>query len=110
MKCKKCGKEISFEYLNSDTLKKHKMCFSCNFWREQKIADKKRGAHNWAMIDGTHYVLHPKTNTYFKGFGGRKFNIVFDDGVEVECENLWCQGEPGPIWEKEFPNNARFKN
>ena len=110
IKCKICGKEEDVSHwTNTDEMIKHQMCFHCNFWREKKEIDENSDYHTWAMINGTHYYLNPHTDHYFKGFGGRKFRIRFNDGFETVCDNLWCQGEPPEgYWREQFPDNATF--
>ena len=110
IKCRICGKIEHPEGYAKETakeLRKYKMCFTCNFWREALELDKKR---KFAVINGIHYVLKPHTNDYFKGCGGRKYLIEFFDDKHIElCDNLWCQGKiPSGHWRKQFPNNARI--
>lgn len=97
----------------SEMLMKHQMCFTCNHWRQQHERDKERGDHNWAVIDGHHYVLKPSApaRSPFKGFGGHKFKFEFFDGHIEECDNVWFQGditEAHPHWRKIMPDNARI--
>ena len=111
MICKVCGQEIeSSHYINGETLEENEMCFHCDFWREMLEKDSQRAPHTWCMIDGTHYVIEPEDDpeTYFRGFGGDKFVIHFNDGIIVTTTNLWCQGEPDKHWIDKFPNNATF--
>lgn len=87
------------------------MCFICNFWRERLKEDSELPPHTACMIDGTHYVIGPEeSNSYFRGFGGARFQIEFNDGTKVVTTNLWCQGEPEGYWREQFPDNARFEN
>lgn len=45
-------------------------------------------------------------NDYFKGFGGAKTRITFNDGRVIECDNVWFQGDiPHRFW-KLMPDNA----
>lgn len=111
--CKVCGaEEFPERYYVRETLKKHQMCFSCNFWREQLANDQKyKGQHKCCMIDGTHYIIGDEDDqSAFRGFGGARFQIEFNDGFKVVTTNLWCQGEPSEYWKDKFPNNARFEN
>ena len=89
------------------------MCFKCNFWRKQPGLDHTvRGEHNYAIVNGIHYVLAPHTNSYFKGFGGHQFTFEFNDGTIKECDNVWCQGdvtEEHPHWRELMPDNAVIK-
>ena len=114
-KCKICGEPIEAEnYIRStsDAMKEHHMCFFCNLWRERIEEDKKLPPHTACMIDGTHYIIGPENDdSPFRGFGGSKFQIEFNDGHRVVTTNLWCQGETHhPYWREKFPDNARFEN
>ncbi len=66
--------------------------------------------HTYAIIDGTHYVIGDEDSkeTYFRGFGGAKFHIKFNDGTEITTTNLWYQGVPSEHFKDKFPNNAEF--
>ena len=110
--CSICGKEEDpSHWINEDEMREHRMCFTCNFWREMLEKDSKRAPHTYCMIDGTHYVIEPdEPNAAFQGFGGAEFQIEFFDGTKVVTHNLWCQGEPEhPYWKEKFPDNARFE-
>ena len=112
--CKICGRQEDTErWINGEELEQHKMCTSCNHWREQDVLDHtERGEHGFAIINGVHYVLCPHTDAeVFRGFGGRKFQIKFNDGYETMCDNLWCQGDiPDGYWRDKMPDNAIFIN
>lgn len=112
MKCKICGKEEDpSHWINEKDMVEHKMCFSCNFWREILEDDEKCPPHTVCMIDGTHYRIRPDDpESHFQGFGGAEFQIEFNDGCKVITHNLWCQGEPPEHWKDKFPDNARFEN
>lgn len=85
-------------------MKKHN-----DFWRERLEADSKLPPHTAVMIDGVHYIIGPEDDkSCFKGFGGRHFEILFNDGFRIITTNLWCQGEPPFEWINKFPNNAHF--
>ncbi len=112
--CKICGtSERPERYVSSTCLRltKDSLCFSCLHWLEQKTYDEKeRGEHEWAVINGSHYVLCPHIEANWpRGLGGRKVTIRFNDGYETVCDNLWCQGEiPEGYWRTQFPDNAVF--
>ena len=104
MNCKICGSPVDADhYINDVALKmrKHQMCFGCNFWREMLEKDAKCPPYTACMIDAS---------SYFQGFGGAEFQIEFNDGHRVITHNLWCQGKPSKEWIDKFPNNARFEN
>lgn len=114
--CCICGKEENSTNWVQDCgekLMKHKMCFECNHWREQHELDiTERGNYGYAIVDGGHYTLNPHTDSYFKGFGGRKFKFEFLDGTIVECDNVWFQGdlnrEAHSHWREVMPDNAKI--
>lgn len=108
--CKICNKEEDPEnWINGDSMAEHQLCFSCEFWRTQHELDvNERGEHNWAVIDGCHYVIDPDTDSYFQGFGGHEFHIQFNDGTIKVTKNLWHQGEIPEEWKSVFPDNAKF--
>ena len=114
MNCKICGEEFDASHYVDDwrqQMEKHQMCHSCNFWRSMLEKDAKRPPYTCCMIDGTHYVIAPENDSDpFRGFGGARFQIEFNDGHRVVTTNLWCQGEPNKHWIDKFPNNARFEN
>ena len=110
--CCICGKqEDASQWIESMSreLTDNQMCFTCNHWRRNHEEDKALGEHKWTVVDGGHYRLLPHTDDYFKGFGGRKFKFKFNDGVTVECDNVWFQGDikdAHPHWREVMPDNA----
>ena len=110
-RCKICDKVEDPDQWTSETknqLTERQLCFDCNFWQNQFTEDAELGLHNWAVIDGSHYVILPE-DSKLKGFYGRTFNIIFNDGTEVTTHNLWHQGQiPSGYWTTVFPNNAKF--
>lgn len=112
MKCRICGEEFNSSYYYKDTEKamnEHQMCFGCNFWREKVEQDAQQPPHKVAIINGVHYYIDDENIVgEFRGFGGDKFVIHFNDGTEVTTTNLWCQGDIPPQWRDKFPDNAKF--
>ena len=114
--CKYCGQVEDTDHWIPETkeaLERDECCFTCHHWKEQNELDQtERGEYGDAIIEGTHYVLCPHTDTeIFKGHGGRKFAIKFNDGYEAVCDNLWCQGYiPDGHWRELMPDNAVFVN
>lgn len=79
-----------------------------DFWERLLNEDTLRPKHSVAIIDGHHYIIEDEFSTSsFRGFGGRKFQILFDDGYSVATTNLWYQGEIPQ--EFGIKNNAKFK-
>lgn len=110
MKCPICGEEIK-EWDEKGFLERG-MCSTCQFWKDHLIEDAKEPPHRVVMIDGHHYYIGDENSkeTYFRGFGGHRFQIEFNDGFKVITTNLWYQGEPTAPWKDKFPNNAKFEN
>jgi len=106
--CRICNKEEHPEnWINGDSMIEHQLCFNCEFWRMQhKLDVEQRGEHNYAVIDGHHYVI--ESDSHLKGFGGHPFTIQWNDGFTKETRNLWCQGEIPKEWKSVFPDNAKF--
>lgn len=112
--CKICGQyEANTDWIESckTELEEHQMCFTCNHWRKQHGADlNERGEHNWAIVDGHHYVLAPHKDTGFRGFDAHMVTVRFNDGTVKQCDNLWHQGEiHNPYWRKLMPDNAEIE-
>jgi hypothetical protein len=81
-------------------------CFTCNFWEEkvQYVNDP-----NSVRVDGTHYFIGAENEpAVFRGFGGRRFHVRFNDGREVITTNLWCQGTIAEEFRSKLPDNATF--
>ena len=111
--CKICGQyEENTDWIESykAELEEQQMCFACNFWRKQHEADlNERGKHNWAVVDGHHFVLAPHKDSGFRGFDGHMVTVKFKDGTVKKCDNLWYQGEiHNPYWRKLMPDNAEI--
>lgn len=111
--CHICGKKEDVSSYIKDwasDLVEHKVCTQCNHWRLNKYwDDNDRGPHGWAVINGAHYTIDPKT--IVKGFYGAKHTIKFQDGTIVHTDNVWHQGnilDAHPYWREIFPDNAEF--
>jgi hypothetical protein len=105
MNCIICGKEIEKSKYSNATLCSD-VCFEVNFWNGFIPI---KGWSNIVRIDGEHYVIESDNpNSYFKGFGGRKFIIEFFDGRKITTHNLWHQGTIPESHKAILPNNAKF--
>jgi len=82
-------------------------CHRCHFWEDML---QYKDEPSTAIIDGWHYSIGSDTtsNKMFKGHGGRKFVIEFDDGRKVTTTDLWAQGSIPEKLRHKFPNNAKF--
>lgn len=106
--CRECGKHETGSWMadKQEDLEARQLCFGCGFWEEH--VDRKDNS-NVARIDGVHYIIGNPNQRRFRGFAGRRFEIIFDDGREVETNNLWCQGKIPQRFKDRLPNNAVFK-
>lgn len=64
---------------------------------------------NVVIVKGKHFRMG-QSDGPFKGFGGALFSIKFHDGREVDCRNLWMQGDIPEEWRDRLPDNAVFTN
>ena len=107
--CKICGgivKSTWSEPLKTEIIKKN-ICHSCHFWMEKVdvVNDK-----NIVRIGGEHYTIcaESKDAGYFRGFGGRKFVVLFNDSRKITTTNLWSQGTIPERFKELLPDNAIF--
>jgi len=105
MKCIICGKEIEKSSYYHKVICSSE-CFGIDFWNDWV---EKKDDPRVARIDGTHYYIgNENEKGSFRGFGGRKFKIRFNDGREVITTNLWHQGEISNDFKEKLPDNAVF--
>lgn len=106
MKCVICGKEIKKSLYSNKVLCSNE-CFEIDYWN--KFVQNKDSS-NIVRINGIHYTLGKETNEpkKWKGFAGRKFVILFNDGRKVTTTNLCCNGEIPKDFKDKLPNNAKF--
>ena len=60
------------------------------------------------IVNGDHFRLGAVNSGPFRGFGGRKFTILFHDGRVVETNCLWHQGKISKRFREMLPDNAVF--
>ena len=100
-KCMMCGKEHDDARLATTLL--YGMCFSCNFW--YRIL---KGRRPYVVIDGHCYRIAPEDRKGFRGHGGWKYTIEFNNGNIVGTTNLWSKGKIDDEFLPYFPNTAKF--
>lgn len=97
--CKVCGKVIPDPAPYSLQICSQ-TCFYEDFWNEALDEDA-------IIIEGKCYHMEPeKSDSTFRGFGGRKFTVKFNDGRVVETTNLWLNGDIPK--ERKVSDNAVF--
>lgn len=100
MKCEICGCEIEMSYFSGANLCGDVKCHNKHIWNETLDG-------NEVIIDGKCYHIGDENSTSsFRGFGGGKFHIIFNDGREVYTTNLWANGSVPKEYNRK--DNARF--
>lgn len=97
--------------MDSETkkLEERQLCFHCNFWIE-KVAIKDRP--RVVRIDGSHYQIGKEDKiswAEFRGFGGSKFVIVFNDGRRVETTQPLASGNHTGVLQGETPRQCEVR-
>jgi hypothetical protein len=102
--CPSCGKS----YIRCHTPDSYigNNCFDCSFWLDKAEYSDYMASHQ-VIIKGEHFMLG-ETDSFIRGFGGRKFKIQFFDGRIIETNNLWYQGEIPEQFRSMLPDNAVF--
>lgn len=105
--CSVCGSPYSLAYSNKVSLIKHKMCFSCDFWRgkiEQRTPDHVCVAgHFYRLATGS-----PSENRVL-GHGGREFFVRRHGEAEIKVfNNVWHAGEIPPAFRDRLKDDADF--
>jgi hypothetical protein len=103
--CEFCGSEYSRTCEDDAYIGNN--CFDCSFWLK-KINLPEEDEARLVIVDGQHYRLGLNNSAPFRGFGGRKFTVLFHDGRIVETSCLWHQGEIPEEFRKWLPDNAIF--
>jgi len=96
---------------NRADLVKTGLCFYCMVWFEN-VAKTMAKPERYVVAGGRLYAIgeeKPGTPDHCKGFGGRRHEIVFNDGRRVVSTNLWSMGEVPPEFRSRFSDNARFE-
>lgn len=108
--CSECNewKELSLNDLDAVKLIALQLCFDCEFWHKFfRMKDNPRAVR----INGKHYWIGREDDAApadWRGMGGGKVIIEFNDGRKVESTNLWFQGEIPERWLGRLPDNAQF--
>ena len=99
--CSICGREEDpSHWSNENEMRENQMCFECNLWHERAEKFKTLPEHEIAIIDGVYYSIDDEdSKSPFRGFGGARFQIEFNDGYKVVSTNLWCGGDIPEIWQ-----------
>lgn len=102
--CPSCGKSYTRRHTPHSYIRNN--CFDCSFWLEKTDYPDDIKNHQ-VIIDSQHYLFH-ETDSFIKGFGGRRFKIQFFDGRIIETNNLWFQGEIPDQFRSILQDNAVF--
>lgn len=112
MKCRICTNIIEFQWNNDETLKRLRLCYTCEYWWQAvnwlANGDVTDEGHRVVRVFGNLYIIRPDGQPGPQGFGGRKYVIRFLNGDEVTTHNLWHVGEIPKWFRDPLPNNAMF--
>lgn len=107
--CNICGKLIKSHYHEEvrAELIEHNMCFSCNLWR--KRAEQIKTDSRIMVVDHYWYtVVEEYDGPGYRGFGGREFRFLTNDGRLIVGKNVWGGGTINPHWHSKIPDNAKL--
>ncbi len=108
--CRECDKVESLQYLDNvrNKLIKRKLCHNCNFWIEK--VDMANNP-NSVRVNGVYYFINPEHTCpgVHRGFSGKIFTILFNDGQKFITTNLWGQGIIPDRFKERLPDNAIFE-
>ena len=107
--CKVCGSlEDSTRWINGNTLVKKQLCQTCNFW-DEIVPSYNKGQHFVDQNNGCYFIGNENSKDYFRGFGGAKTTITFNDGRIVKSTNLWFRGDVPQHFRSLLPINAKLE-
>lgn len=103
--CKVCGQieRASFNETVQKQMVERSMCFLCNFWENKAI----EGCET--VIDGNVYSPGNRIKGNFRGMGGRRFDIVYNDGTKITTFDLWNAGQIPECFRDRIPDTAKFE-
>ena len=87
--CPFCGKSFVKEFSDDAYYGKH--CYECSYWLK-KVHLPEKYRQKQAIVNGEHFMIGDEGPTVFRGMGGRRYTILFNDGRLVDTRNLWHQG------------------
>ncbi len=114
MNCKICDEVITQKWVKKkqDQLNERQLCFTCNFWHNIYQVYQ-RNDKSLVVIDGTTYSVGKENEAgpkKWRGFSGRKFVWVWNDGVSQQSTNMWHRGGiPEGHWQNQMPDNASWE-
>lgn len=108
--CPVCGEKAGQFMSDIPMIKEKGMCFSCDLWSKRAKELPTLPKYQTAIIDNTWYTIgNENSQSSFRGFGGARFQIEFNDGHRVVSTNLWCGGDIPEYWKNKIQNNAKFE-
>ena len=108
--CKECRMWERLPFSNIEMMKliALQMCQGCEFWHKFEIL---KNDPNAVRINGKHYWIGPEDDPappYWRGMGGGKVIVKFEDGRQIMSTNFWYQGVIPQRWRERLPDNAWF--
>lgn len=83
------------------------MTYEENYWK--RLAE--RANPNDAVVKGHFYSIgpeNPRTPRKYRGFGGDRYVVRFNDGRMVTSTNMWYAGTIPEQFRGQLPDNAEF--
>ena len=111
-KCYICGRTINPHELyytagpNSYVCNQND-CYEKHFWDMLAARMAVDNEHQYVIIDNKVYEIGSEYDEPL-GFGGKHWNIQFDDGILKETNSLWFRGDLPERLQRDFPDNAKF--
>jgi hypothetical protein len=96
--CVECGDRELLKWMDVEKKKliEKQLCFSCNHWYEvlEDPAAVFAPGEFWGDPSLHAYVIGDEDpSNRWRGFGGRKFVLLFATGARIETTNLWHSGK-----------------
>lgn len=93
--CKVCGHRELLKWAHKKQLIERQLCFSCDFW--QDVMDDPSVVFAPGSFWGdpeihAYSIGEEDVSIMSRGFGGRKFRLLFTTGAEIVTTNLWHRG------------------
>jgi len=112
VQCVECGTDDAANYTDSvrEDMIARQLCHSCRFWLDYVAQADNPRIFRVEITPGLpgHYYIGPEDAGPFRGFAGRKFHFIGNDGRDVVSTNVWFQGDIPERFRDRLPVNARL--
>lgn len=76
---------------------------SVKFW-EDIVTNKEE----YVVINGNCYFIEDEEDNYIRGYDGRLFVVLMENGQEIKTTNLWYKGKVPTEYKEFLQDNAKF--